>query len=102
MTFQFCALLGLQLSEYDGHLRVGQSANVTCSYDLSFTSIEWLHNNETILSSTTSQLDLSFNPVNDSIHGKQYTCRVTTPYGITEERLTIQIRGNGNYRVLTF
>lgn len=96
MTFQFefvLVIIGLQLSEYNGHFTVGQSANITCSYDLAFTSIEWLHGNATIMSSTTSQLDLSFNPVNDSIHGNQYICRVTTPYGIKEERLTIQIGG---------
>ena len=86
-------IIGLQLYGYDGHFTVGQSASVTCSYDLAFTSIEWLYNNETIVSSATSQLDLSFNPVNDSIHGKQYTCRASTPYGIQEERLTIQIKG---------
>ena len=85
--------IGLQLSGYDGYFTVGQSANITCSYDLPLTSIEWLHNNVTVVSSTSSQLDLSFNPVNDSMHGRQYRCRVTTPYGIQEERLTIQITG---------
>ena len=85
--------IGLQISGYTEYLTVGQSARIICSYDLTFTSIEWLYNNETIVNSTASQLDLSFNPVNDSIHGRQYTCRVTTPYGIQEKRLTIQIRG---------
>lgn len=86
-------VIGLQISGYSGYLTVGQSANITCSYDLTFTSIEWLYNNEIVVSSTASQLDLSFDPVSDSIHGRQYTCKVITPYGIQEERLTIQIRG---------
>ena len=86
-------IIGLQISGYQGYLTVGQSANITCSYDLTFTSIEWVHNNVTVVSSTASPLDLSFDPVNDNIHGRQYTCQVITPYGIQEERLIIQIRG---------
>ena len=86
-------IIGLQISGYDGHFTVGQSANITCSYDAAFSFIEWLYNNETLQRSTTSQLDLSFHPVSDRIHGNQYVCRVTTPYGIQEQRLTMNIHG---------
>jgi hypothetical protein len=87
---------GLQISGYTEYLSVGQSARIICSFDLTFTSIEWLYNNETIVNSTASQLDLLFNPVDDSIHGRQYTCRVTTLYGMQEKKLTIQIKGRVN------
>ena len=40
--------------------------------------MEWLNDNEIVVSENdTQQLQLSFNPVNDSIHGKIFTCTVT-------------------------
>ena len=58
---------------------------MTCSSDLDVTSIEWLYNLQVVSSSTASELQLVFSPVNDSVHGQEYTCRVTSSYGIQEQ-----------------
>ena len=34
-------------------------------------------------------LELAFNPANDSIHENVYTCRVTTPYGVQEQMVQV-------------
>ena len=64
---------------------VGEVASMTCSSDLDAISVEWLHNQQVVSSSSASELSLGFSPVNDSIHGEEYTCRVTTSYGIQEQ-----------------
>ena len=64
---------------------VGGEASFTCSSDLTVSSIEWIYNHQVVSYSTSSELQLAFNPVNDSIHGQEYSCRVSTSYGIQEE-----------------
>lgn len=66
---------------------------ITCSFDLNLVSIEWLYNNVVILRTTAPQLNLTFSPVNDSIHNRQFTCRAVTFYGVQEENITIQVQG---------
>lgn len=84
---------GLEISGYDGELSVGEYVTITCSFDLEFTSMEWIYNNKVVVSSSSQQIGLSFSPVNDSIHGRQYTCRVTTQYGLQEKNVTILVHG---------
>ena len=81
--------LGITVQRSSYIFTVGESASLTCSSDLSVVSIEWLHNFQVLSTSTASELSLNFNPVNDSIHGNEYTCRITTPYGIQEQ--TVQV-----------
>ena len=70
-------------------LQVGQSASLTCSSDLDVSSIEWLYSGQVVARSMGEQeLKLEFDPVNDTIHGREYTCRVTSPYG-SQERSVI-------------
>lgn len=68
---------------------VGENATLTCSSDLSITSTKLLHNFQVVGSSSSSELQTLFNPVNDSLHGNEYTCRSISSYGIQEQ--TIQI-----------
>ena len=81
-------LSGISIQRSSNIFTVGQISSLTCSSDLSGTSTVWLHNFQVVNSSASSELQLVFNPVNDSIHGNEYTCRVTSPYGIQE--LTVQ------------
>lgn len=81
-------LSGLSIRRSNNVFTVGESASVTCTSDLDVTSIEWLYNLQVVSYSTASELQLVFSPVNDSIHGREYTCRVTSSYGIQE--LTVQ------------
>jgi hypothetical protein len=94
--------VGLEVAGYDGQFTVGEYTAITCSFDLEFTSIQWIYNNEVIMSSSSSAIDLSFNPVNDSIHGRQYTCRVTTPYGVQEQNVTIIVQGKHYIQIIIY
>lgn len=89
----FLLSVGLKIEGYDGQFTVGEYTTITCSFDLEFTLIEWIYNSEVIGNSSSSSIDLSFSPVNDSIHGRQYTCRVTTPYGVQQQNVTITVQG---------
>ena len=69
---------------------VGSAATLSCS-DLAASSIEWLDSMRRVMEMTTSQqqLDLTFNPVNDSIHNTGYSCRVTRRDGTVVEQIVI-------------
>ena len=90
--------LGLRVHGNQAIFTVGQQASVVCSSDLDVNMIEWIYNyNVVVQSSAVDQLSLVFNPVNDSIHSRQYTCRVTSPYGIQEE--TIQVTAESKLHI---
>ena len=76
---------------------IGQSATASCRSDTPATRIEWLStsNGEVIESAlSTQELDLVFSPVNDSIHNKVYTCRVTREGGmIATQYFTVNVDG---------
>ena len=84
----------------DVPLVVGNDATLTCSSDLDGTSVEWFYNGQVVVSSSGSQADLVFTPVNDSIHNRQYTCRVTTPYGTLDQPVTTLVDGNSLFMLL--
>ena len=92
-TILYIICVGLVISGYNGQLNVGDNATISCTFDLEFTTIEWIYNNKVIVTSSSPQLGLSFSPVNDSIHGRQYTCRVTTQFGIQEKNVTVLVQG---------
>ena len=78
---------------------VGQPAIASCISDIETTSgtiMEWLHDEDIIERATlTKQLDLVFSPVNDSIHGQVYVCRVTGEDGEhAEKNFTVKVDGN--------
>ena len=85
-------LLGLQVT-MPNVLIVGTVATLNCSSDLDVTMTEWLYNEGVVQSSTSSQAQLVFNPVNDTIHNRQYTCRVTSPYGVQQQTITVTVEG---------
>ena len=60
---------------------------------------EWLHNFQTVSSSDSSEseLQLVFSPVNDTIHGNEYTCRTTTPYGIQEQTVQLIVQSKWDF-----
>ena len=80
---------GLQISTSDIVFIVSEAASITCTSDLDVASIEWLYGGTVISSSTEDQLEFTFSPVTDTLHNADYTCRVTSPYGIQED--TIQL-----------
>ena len=80
---------------------VGSRAVVTCSSDTGVADrIEWVSGAGLVLVSGTSvrELELPFNPVNDSLHGSEVTCSVTRDEGSTNQTvfsqtLSISVRG---------
>ena len=85
---------GLQVSGHRNQFAVGDVATITCSFDLDLTSIEWLYSGAIVARTTAPQLSLTFNPVNDTINNRQYTCRVATSYGTQEETIAIGVQGS--------
>ena len=86
--------LGLQTHTTSVIFSVGESASITCSSDLDVTSIEWLYEGQ-VVSYVAGQQELKivFNPVNDTVHNSEYTCRVTSPYGIQENTIPVIAEG---------
>ena len=72
---------------------MGESVTVTCSFDLSLTSLEWVYNDGVVVRSTAQQINLTFSPVNDTINNRVYICRAVTSYGVQAENITILVQG---------
>ena len=81
-------------------LTVGDTVSIVCSTDLDVTTIEWIRdgvsdiatNNATVDNSSSQSLTLVLDPVSNDHHNIQYTCRVTTPYGVQEETQNITVQ----------
>ena len=79
---------------------VGSNATITCISDTDTEKIEWLRDDDVVvvLMLNARQLDLTFSPVNDSVHGKVFTCRVTrnstaTNSGVVKQNFTMSVSG---------
>ena len=75
---------------------VGQSATARCISDTLATRIEWLNEENVVVTSTTStkQLNLVFTLVSDSIHNQIFVCRVTRDGGmVAMQNLTVDVDG---------
>lgn len=75
----------------DTNVRVGQNATISCISDLSIQSVEWIFNDDVVASSRSLQVDLTFSPVLDYLHNREYVCRAITSYGMLERRITITV-----------
>lgn len=74
-------------------LTLGSSAQLICSSDLYIIVAEWLFDSQVIVRSEASQGNLNIPTVNDSLHNRQYVCRITTPYGVQERNITVTVTG---------
>ena len=81
-------------------LTISDTVSIVCSTDLDVTTIEWITdgvsdiatNNATVDNSSSQSLTLVLDPVSNDHHNTQYTCRVTTPYGVLEETQNITVQ----------
>ena len=56
---------------------VGDTVTIQCVSDIPAKKIRWLHDNQIVNQGhNISRLSLTFDPVNDSLHGVTYTCVV--------------------------
>ena len=53
--------------------------------------MEWMFNDDVVATSSSQQVDLTFSPVLDYFHNREYICRAVTSYGIMERRITITV-----------
>ena len=54
--------------------------------------IEWLHDGKVLVLAEDEYAYLTIPAVNDSLHGREYQCKVTTHYGVLEKNITITTR----------
>ena len=75
-------------------LTVGDTVSVSvCSTDLDVTSIEWITDVTVAMdNSSNHSFALVLDPVSADYHNTQYTCRVTSPYGVQEETVDITVQ----------
>ena len=89
------AFVGIQISGYEETFEVGSTAAVTCSSDLDVLNIEWLLDDDntstSLMISYTSVNKLTFRSVSASIDDAQYTCRVTSPYGVQSKTVIFHV-----------
>ena len=79
---------------------MGEAANVACSSDLDVLNIEW-HLDEdststTVVTSHTSVNELKFSSVTASVNNAQYTCHVTSPYGVQSKSVTLHAKSESH------
>ena len=73
-------IVGIEIVGGDQSLTVGVTNTITCITSLDISDMVWIDGMDSIVASNSDgvqQLDLLFNPVNDSIHNRMYTCRIT-------------------------
>ena len=85
-------MLGLSIIG-SSSLILGESTTLNCTSDLPIVSIEWIYNDEVIAQSPTNGAILDIPLVNDSLHGRQYSCRVTSLFGVQEKNTTLIVTG---------
>ena len=59
--------------------------------------MQWVFNDDVVASSNSQQVDLTFSPVFDYLHNREYICRATTAYGMLERRITITVNSKFNW-----
>lgn len=91
----YLSYLGLTFAG-NTNVRVGQNATISCISDLSIQSIQWVFNGDVVETSNSQRVDLTFNPVFDYLHNREYSCRAITAYGMLERRTTITVESKYN------
>ena len=88
--------LGVIIENIAETYTVESDANITCHSDTDAERIEWLTQERTVIvsESNVTQLNLTFTPVNDSIHGQVYVCRVVrNSSDMPEQIFTMNVEG---------
>lgn len=78
---------------------MGSDVIISCHSDTVTENIEWLRDGDepVAVMPMERKLDLLFSPVNDSVHGTVYTCRVTRNGSeVAEQNFTMNVIGKIN------
>lgn len=84
---------GLHISGNEAPITVGTDLELNCSTDFAALTAEWLYNDVVVAQSVASEVSLVIPAVNDSLHNRQYKCRITAPFGVQERNTTIIVTG---------
>ena len=102
-----CFDIGFTITE--DKLVYGQEGNISCTTDvaLSQSTVQWLEIYEwgttTLVTSTGEAAILHLGPVTLDMHGAQYMCRITGPYGVQERLIVADIQSESdNLMVLRY
>jgi hypothetical protein len=90
-------ILGVVIENVAENYTVGSDASITCRSDTETERMEWLTQERTVivLESNVTRLNLIFTPVNDSIHGQVYICRVIrSGSDMPEQNFTMNVEQN--------
>ena len=86
-------LSGAYITGNDDPAAIGSILQLTCSSDMVALMAEWLYNDVVIVQSDTGNATLMIPSVNDSLHNREYECRITTPFGVQVINSTIITTG---------
>ena len=95
------SLTGIIIESSSDTYIVGTNVTITCHSDTDTVKMEWIRDKDVIVAAmpNTRQLDLSFTPVNDSVHNKVFTCRVTiNDVTVAEQNFTMRVTSEYNYK----
>ena len=84
---------GISVTGNEAPVSLGAGLQLNCSSDLDILTAKWLYGDVVIAESQGAEALLVIPAVNDSLHNRQYWCRVTTPYGVQERNTTITVTG---------
>ena len=75
-------------------------ATLTCTNDLNVMRIEWEYNVVSVaMNDTGMRVELTFDPVNDSMHDGVFICRVCTTNGrVYSDSDTVTLKGESGCR----
>ena len=90
-------IVGLEVSP-DNLFIIGESAVINCTTEIVVDKLLWIDQERDITlasSSSSTMITLKFNPVNDSIHGKSFTCRAMQEMAMVEQHNVIKVNVSG-------
>ena len=95
-------ITGLEISN-DSTFIVGENAVINCTTAIVVKELLWLDERGHVLvnSSSNTTATLEFNPVNDSIHNKTFTCRAIQT-GMVDKHIKVNVSGKYKHSLCMF
>ncbi len=80
---------------------MGEDATFTCTSDLVNRTIQWEFNGVPVVADTGDMVQLTFNPVNDSIHEGLFICRaITVAGGNFTDSVIVMVQGKNRFQCM--
>ena len=95
-------IAGLEIS-IDSLFTIGETAVINCTTKITVDNLLWLNQDKNITlanSSSSTMVTLEFNPVNDSVHDKIFTCRAEQTSGMVEKHVKVNVSGKASFNCL--